>query len=535
MIYSLDIPTTQGQSLTISVSTGQALFVLGANGTGKSSLMQRMASLAGNVRRISAGRQNWLTSSAIEVAPSQKDQFEAQARTWDNQHKSRFMEQNPQMRSSLTLYDLVDAENMDARAIAAATRRGETEEAKRLAAKMPPIAKINEMFALSNLPIKISVEGGAKLMASKNGSAPYGVHQLSDGERNALFIAADVLTAKPGSALIIDEPERHLHRSIISPLLSALFRYRDDCAFIVATHDLMLPVDNPEAGVLLVRACTYAGEIAQSWDLDLLEPDADVDEKLKLEIVGARRRIVFVEGDETSLDRTLYGVLFPNISVRSKGSSRDVEHFVRGVRASSTLHWVSAWGIIDNDGREPSAIGTLQNEGIFALPFFSVESIYYHPDIISALARRLASMTDADGEANAKRALEEAISVVRPHLERLAARAVEKSIRSSFFSYLPSLQTIQAKVPVVVNVDTKSIVDAEVSSLISASETGNWTRILTRCPIRETPALDTIAKNIGFRNRHQYEAAVLKMLRDDADLLAHIRSFFGALTAELCL
>ena len=43
----------------------------------------------------------------------------------------------------------------------------------------------------------------------------YGAAELSDGERNALLISAEILTAKDGTLLIIDEPERHLHRSII--------------------------------------------------------------------------------------------------------------------------------------------------------------------------------------------------------------------------------------------------------------------------------------------------------------------------------
>ena len=82
-------------------------------------------------------------------------------------------------------------------------------------------------------------------MASKSGSKPYSIAQLSDGERNALLIATNVLTVKDGTLVLIDEPERHLHRSIISPLLTHLFAQRPECAFIVSTHDVMLPLDNP--------------------------------------------------------------------------------------------------------------------------------------------------------------------------------------------------------------------------------------------------------------------------------------------------
>lgn len=531
---SFAVQATTGETTTIELSPGQTLFVLGANGTGKSSLLQRFAASAyGNARRISASRQTWFQSSSLEFTASQKQSYEQQARSWDTSTNSRWMEQNAQLRSGLTLYDLIDAENVDARGIASALRAGNVEHATLLASKVAPIAKINELLSLFNIDIVISVEGNDKLVASKAGSPPYGAAELSDGERNALLIAADVLTAKAGTLLIIDEPERHLHRSIISPLLTQLFRYRADCSFVVATHDLMLPVDNHDARVLLVRGCTYSGNTATTWDIDLIPANADVDEGIKQDIVGARRRIVFVEGEPSSLDEPLYSVLFPGVSVRPKGSSRDVEHAVAGIRASATLHWVHAWGIIDNDGRDLASIATLQAGGVFALPFYSVESIYYHSDVITALAHRLAAVTGGDGEENARRAIQAALAAVQGHLPRLAARAVEKTIRRSIFSSIPTLRDIEARQPVVVNIDTDSIVEGEAAALSAACQAGDWVRILTRCPIRETQALDAISRAVGLQNRHQFEAAVLQMLRDDPAILAVARGMFGSLAAEL--
>lgn len=534
MTFNLHAQKADGTQFVIDLSAGQSLFVLGANGTGKSSLLHRFATSAGHqARRISAARQTWFQSSALEFSPSQKQSYEQQAQNWDRQVNSRWMEQNAQLRSGLTLYDLIDAQNVDARAIAGAMRAGNETLAKELARKVAPIAKINELLALSNIVVQISVEYGDRLMASKNGSPLYGAAELSDGERNALLIAADVLTAKPGTLLIIDEPERHLHRAIISPLLTQLFRYRDDCAFVVGTHDLMLPVDNPDSRVLLVRSCTYSGSHAAHWDIDLIPANADIDEAIKQDIVGSRREIVFVEGDASSLDRPLYSVLFPGVSVRSKGSSRDVEYSVNGIRSSETFHWVKAWGVIDNDGRDADTIASLQSEGIYALPFYSVESIYYHPDLILAVSRRQAAVVGGDGDANAATAVQAALEATQAHFPRLAARAVEKSIRRQIFMSIPTQRQIEARQPIVVQLDTGAIVDDEVASLYAAAQEGDWIRILTRCPIRETPALDAIARAVGLQNRYQYEAAVLQMLRDDRATLNIARSMFGSLAAEL--
>lgn len=102
---------------------------------------------------------------------------------------------------------------------------------------MQPIKIINELLKLSALPIEISVQQNEQLFASKLGGPPYSIAELSDGERNAPLIAAEVLTAQAGILFLIDEPERHLHRSIISPLLTLLFERRTDCAFVISTHD----------------------------------------------------------------------------------------------------------------------------------------------------------------------------------------------------------------------------------------------------------------------------------------------------------
>jgi ATPase subunit of ABC transporter with duplicated ATPase domains len=120
------------------------------------------------------------------------------------------------MRPNLAIFELLDAENVRARKITAAVDEDNLGLAKQLSRADAPIKIINELLTLSALPIEISVEKNEQIFASKSGSTPYSVAELSDGERNALLIAADVLTAQPGTIFFIDEPERHLHRSIIS-------------------------------------------------------------------------------------------------------------------------------------------------------------------------------------------------------------------------------------------------------------------------------------------------------------------------------
>jgi hypothetical protein len=50
---------------------------------------------------------------------------------------------------------------------------------------------------------------------------------------------------------------------------------------------------------------------------------------------------------------------------------------------------------------------------------------------------------------------------------------------------------------------------------------------------RETQALSRIAAQLGFQDREQYEAAVLKLLIDDADTPGFVRSLFSDLSAQI--
>jgi ABC-type lipoprotein export system ATPase subunit len=534
VFFNFTIPHSRGESLNLVINLGEALFILGANGTGKSSLMQHLYNPHHTkARRISAHRQTWFSSNAMDLSPYQKRQLESNIQGGDTSLAARWKDDYAQQRASISIYDLIDAENVRARSIADAVDGNDIELAKTLSKKDAPIKIINELLRLSNIPIEIFVHDSDRVVARKHGGTPYSIAELSDGERNALLIAADVLTVKKETLILIDEPERHLHRSIISPLLTLLFSKRDDCAFIVSTHDVMLPLDNPSARTLLIRGCTYNGSLVSGWDTDLVSPGTEIDDDLKRDILGGRRKLLFIEGTEKSLDKPLYSLVFPNISVVAKSSCRDVEHVVSSIRDSDDLHWLHAFGIVDNDRRTESDINRLKEKGIYALSVFSVESIYYHPNVQALIAQRHAAITGDDASISLDNAKNATIEAVKPHVQRLSERVAEKALREEVFRHLPKREEISAGLPINILIEVSSMVTVERERLQEALDMGNLEEIISRYPIRETPALDKIAKKLGFQNCEQYEGAVRKLLMDDNEALTFVRSLFGTLEADI--
>ena len=509
MPFDLTIPQPNGTSLDVTLNVGERLFVLGANGTGKSSLMHQFyGPHQGTARRISAHRQMWFNSNAITLSPEQKRNTETNIQNTDAGSQARWKDDYSAQRASIAIYDLIDAENVRARGIAGAVDDSDIDLAKVLAGKAAPIKIINELLRLSNIPIEISVQRNEQIVASKSGSSPYSIAELSDGERSALLIAANVLTVVDGTLILIDEPERHLHRSIISPLLTLLFDRRSDCAFIISTHDVMLPLDNRGARTLLIRSCTCTDSSFTAWDADLVAPNAEIDDELKKDILGARRKLLFIEGTDQSLDKPLYSLVFPNVSVVAKSGCRDVEQAVSGIRGADDMHWVHAFGIVDNDRRTASDIDRLKAKGIYALSVFSVESIYYHPDIQRRVAERHAVTTGDDANTRLASARKAAVAAIAPHAQRLSERSAEKAIREEIVRNCPKREDIAAATPVNISIDVAAAVAAERGHLQDAIDADDLAALIGMYPVRETPALTEIALKLGFQHRQQSEGAV---------------------------
>jgi ABC-type cobalamin/Fe3+-siderophores transport system ATPase subunit len=534
MPFNISFPSQNDLAADMRLNEGDFLFVLGANGTGKSSLMHLFARQnRGNYRKISAHRQTWMNSDALDMTPANKLQTEESIKSQDRNVQSRYKDPYAAQRASMTIYDLIDAENIRARSIAAAVDANDEvaiNEAKKVEA---PISVINELLQQSNIPIKIAVRANERVMASKNGGPEYSAAELSDGERNALLIAGNVLTAPPGTLLIIDEPERHLHRSIVAPLLSLLFERRSDCGFVVSTHDHDLPLEVPGARSLLIRACNFQGQNAENWEADELPADAPINEILKRDLIGSRRKVLFVEGTESSLDKPLYSLIFPMISVIPKGNCREVENAVAGSRAAQDFHWLRAFGIADGDGYDQEQVEAKRQKGVYALPFYSVESVYFHPNIIYWVAARQAEVVGGDADEMAEHAILQGVLGVSSHTERLSRNVAKKAARKLILEQIPNDDELLDGQEVIATNTAPDIHARRKVELDAAVKRRDWLTILTRCSIRECGARNDVTGALGFRTISDYEKAVRQLLTIDRDALAFVRDLFGQLPTDL--
>ena len=454
-------------------------------------------------------------------------------RQGDTQTDSRWRDNYHSVRPNMAIFNLVDAENSMAREIADAVRARNWDRARTLAEDESPLKRINSLFRASSFPVLMSIQKGDEIRAHRGDGPSYGMAEMSDGERNAVIVAADVLTANPGSLFLIDEPERHLHRSIITPFLASLFAKRHDCFFVVATHELGLAIDFRESQALLLRQCHFHNGQARAWNADLLEAGHSLDEDLQRDVLGARRKMLFVEGrTSVSLDQPLYGLLFPDCTILPKNGQNEVIHSVKGLRNAEDAAWVKAFGIVDRDDRSTEAVVALRRRGVFALDWYSVESIYYHPKLQRRIAERRSELLGGEPSRAIEAAKTAAMDRVRQSVDHVVDKKVSEVARREALSSVPTAIDM-ATVLTIRPVDVPALREEERRILEEMIAVGDLTAVIERYPVRETGALQAIATEMGFRSRRDYETAVLKLLDDDTETRAWVTALFEPLVSAI--
>ena len=532
------IPLTSGEELPIGLEVNCPLFIVGPNGSGKSALIQHAVTSfgAGNVRRISAHRQTWLQSATINLTPQSRRQFGQNLKAHDTNPEYRWKEWSSEEQVSSVLFDLTAKENDLARRIMDKSYEKEQEGVdKIISEERPPFEQVNDLLRLGGFAVTVSNSKGEEILAQHSDfSDSYTMAQMSDGERNAVILAANVLTVDAGTVLLIDEPERHLHRSIIEPFLSALIAQREDCYFVISTHEIALPICSPEASVLIVRSCAWKEGKATGWDARLLQGDIKLAEELRRAILGARKRVLFVEGEPNSLDLRLYSALFSSISIVPIGSCDNVIKAVTGLRGSQEYHDVESFGLIDGDNRSKDEIADLQVRNVYALSQYSVESIYYCPDAMNAVAQRQAESLGADASRMVRAAEDAAVASLSQSGvdERLAARLCERQMREEIRSQLPDWKSILKGNIFSIKVGTDGRLKEELDRIRKLLKGRNLEQIIDRYPVRESSALDEITKQLSL-SKTNYEKTLLTKIRNETELAETLRGRIGPLAKAL--
>lgn len=195
----------------------------------------------------------------------------------------------------------------------------------------------------------------------------------------ALYLIAQALCVPENKTIVIDEPEIHLHRSIMNRLWVAIEKERQDCFFVYITHDTQFAANHAYADKIWVKG--YDGE---HWNLEKIN-DSDLPEELLLNLLGNRKPVLFVEGTADSYDTKLYSEIYKNYYVVPCGSCSRVIAQTKAMKANPQLHHLKCYGIIDRDYRSEYEIEKLELDGIYTLKVAEVENLFLVEELLNVV------------------------------------------------------------------------------------------------------------------------------------------------------
>ena len=395
--YTYWLPDDSGNKAEYTTQNN-AVIIIGANGAGKSKLgawIERQS--MNDVHRVGAQRNLNFNEDLQLKSYSEAENwvFYGTAKAENGRQKSQRWNWGHYTTKLMDDFDNVLAALIALRNNESNKFLEDSREAKVNGTPLPevPETSIDKLKAIwsSVLPQRELIEDDAKFYAKCVDVPPedrYPATEMSDGERAVLYLAAQVLCVPKNKILIIDEPELHLHRSIMNRLWKTLEAFRDDCLFIYITHDLHFAAAHGNVDKYWIKE--FDGS---KWQFVAITDDG-LPEELMLEILGSRRNVLFVEGVKNSYDFQLYSQFFSEyLIIPCEGCSQVIER-TKAFGASSSLHECKVFGLIDRDYRSDHELEKYRQDNIFALEVAEVENLFLVEELVKFIAGRVGQNED---------------------------------------------------------------------------------------------------------------------------------------------
>ena len=359
-----------------------------------------------------------------------------------------------------------------------------------------------------------------------NGQRYHG-KEMSDGERVMLYMISQVLVQRPNTLLIIDEPELHIHKTILDRMWTRLESERKDCVFMYITHDLNFALSRISARILWVRS--YDGI---QWDYEFLN-SADYENlpaSLLYELIGTRKKVLFVEGTKNSYDYYLYQEIYGDkgYHIIPCGSCKDVIRLVKAKNTYEKLGSIEVHGIIDRDFRTDNEITALEKDGIHCLKVAEVENLFVVPELLDIMEDAL--LSDKGSASKAKELIKKIYSV---NIEKQTMLALTKEMKFQL-SILDigkekmTPEGIKSTIDNFCSIDMIERILSEKKRIFNEADTVE--KILVVFNFKN---MSKIVGNFFGVNNPEYPEKVLNLLRSNNDERASALNAISKYTPEL--
>lgn len=348
---------------------------------------------------------------------------------------------------------------------------------------------------------------GLKVLVSYGG-AKFSLSKLSEGERSILYLIGQCLFTPYNSIIIIDEPDLHIHKSIISNLFDKIESKRKDCAFIYITHDIDF-ITSRIAEKYVIKEFNRSNDTNDDkWEILKIEENDDIPEDILNLIVGSRKPILFVEGEsgKNSLDR-IYQSVYPEFKVILSGNCAEVINRTKAGNKLGEHHRLKCFGLIDADGKTHIELDKLKEESIHALPVAIIENVFLIPDV----AKILYQITGVSESFEKDTFIIKSIEWLKINLDWQTKTAKDK-IRHFLDSKINDLSRKADFEINPIEIDIKNILEETTSkwdNVMNEEDSGEKLMKLIKLN-RYKHFLGSFAKEIGLQNQNTLEFRIIQ-------------------------
>lgn len=390
---NIQLPTKKGQPNTNPTIDFEQLVIVGANGAGKTRFGSDIEKrYLGQTHRISAQKSLTLPN---EVSPKSKMRAEKEfffGYFHESYNEAQQLQQKQHQRwgGNFNTYLLNDYEKL---MVLLHTEEYEESLNYKEGRTGRPTTKLDRVQRIweAVLPHRKLLKSAGVIEAYPSGqeASKYNASEMSDGERVIFYLAGEVICAPASSIIIIDEPEMHIHSSLIKPFFDLIESERPDCSVIYLTHNIDFAFTRQNAKKIWAKSFD-----SNVWDYEILDEELPIPEQLYLDVLGSRKPIIFLEGDSSSIDYELYEQVYDNKTLKPVGSCDKVVQVVKAFRDQQGFHHIESFGIIDRDRRQQADVIALNRNGVWVLDVAEAENLLLIEPIVKEVARHMGR--DAD-------------------------------------------------------------------------------------------------------------------------------------------
>lgn len=530
MQFNLILPNRTGTNEKETLTTENNIILIGANGSGKSRLgfwIEQQMQNSITVHRISAQKALDIPNFAQLKNLEQAEKALLLGR--DDEHASLHNKLSSRWNNNPTTSLLSDYDKLLSLLFAKTSERDRlhTLETKKAQAYIPvPDAPIDIIIRIWTdiMPHREIYFNDGKVLARKTGEAEYHGKEMSDGERVTLYLIGQCLCAPENSIIIVDEPEIHLHKSLVDKIWNKIEELCQAKLLIYITHDLDFAASRNDAKKLWIKK--HNGN--NFWEWEDVPSDEILPDSLIIEILGSRKNVIFCEGENGSLDTTIYQLVYPNFHIIPRGGGDKVIEATKALNSNPNIHHLNAQGIIDSDYKEEDEKHSLQQYNIHTVSVAEIENLFCIEPILRIIAEHLG--LNADEKVN--EVLDYIVHSLSSEFDVQVSSKVEKIVEYKLGAYSKESNTKQGLLDglttTLSRIDIPSIYNETRDKYQNAIDSRNLNDLLLIYNRKSLP--NRISSIFGLSNG-QFPQLLIRMLKGPrkVELIASIKSYLPQL------